>query len=223
MKSFHIILKNHKLGEELGYKNIEIAKKFGLDSSVFDGIPGNNCLHLFKENNIKNARGLKTLGQRGCFLSHFLLWKHCIELNETIAILEHDGIFLRELPSNIENKFTDICRLESFKHWDPDYETQILDNIAKRIDVIKLPTEFHNRYTGDFYVGYYGYLIKPSGAQKLIQHAKEVGICPIDSYISSGVVDIVSTVPGVVRLDPVYIGRVTELSTTYNFDNALNG
>jgi len=222
MKSFHIILKNHKLGEELGYKNIEIAKSFGLDASVFDAIPGNTCFHLFKENKIRAAKqGIGTDGQRGCFLSHYFLWKHCIKLNEPIAILEHDGVFLRPLPENIEEQFTDICRLEAYRHWDPEYENLTINGLSKNVEIKKLPTEFRNRHTGEYYIGYYGYLIKPSGAEKLVQHAKHVGICPVDQYVATGVVDIVSTIPSVVRLEELYIGRVDELSTTSNSDNAF--
>jgi glycosyl transferase, family 25 len=221
MKSFHIILKNHKLGQELGYKNIDIAKSFGLDASVFDGIPGNDCKHIFKQHKILHgSRGISGIGQRGCFLSHYLLWRHCIKLNESIAILEHDGVFLRPLPENVEEQFTDVCRLEAYRHWDPEYENLVTGGIDKNVEIKKLSTEFRNRYTGEYYIGYYGYLIKPSGAQKLVQHAKHAGICPVDQYVATGVVDIVSTIPSVVRLEQLYIGRVDELSTTSNFDNA---
>ena len=72
-------------------------------------------------------------------------------------------------------------------------------------------------------VYYYGYLIKPSGAEKLIQHAKNTGAIPVDMFVGTNVVDIVSVSASIVRLDEVYIGRVTELSTTYNFNNALEG
>lgn len=224
MKSFHIILAGHKLGEELGHKNINIAKSFGLDAKLFDAIPGNNCKHIFKEHKIKHGfRGMSGIGQRGCFLSHFLLWKKCLELNETIAVLEHDGVFLRPLPENIESNFNDICRLEPFKHWETDYETQTANSLQHEIKFEKQTTEFYSSYAGRYYVGYYGYLVKPSGAQKLIQHAKTVGAAPVDMFVGTDIVDIVSVTSSVVRLDEVYIGRVTELSTTYNFNNSLVG
>lgn len=224
MKSFHIVLKGHKLGEELGNKNIEIAKSYGLDAEIFFGVPGNNCKDIFKQHKIKSGfRGISSIGQRGCFLSHFLLWKKCMELNEPIAILEHDGVFIRPLPDNIENNFTDICRLETFKHWDLEYESQTVASLSQSIKFEKLTTEFNNPVTGRFYCGYYGYLIKPSGASKLIKHAKTVGAIPVDMFVGTNIVDIVSVTASVVRLDEVYIGRVTELSTTYNFNNALDG
>lgn len=224
MKSFHIVLTGHKLGEELGKKNIEIAKSFGLDAKLFPGIPGNDCKHIFVEHKIRNGfRGINAIGQRGCFLSHFLLWKKCVELNEPIAILEHDGVFLRSIPADIEQHFTDVCRLESFKHWDPAYETQTAASLGKNVTFEKLDSEFYDPLTGTFYVGYYGYLIKPCGAQKLINHAKKIGAIPVDMFVGANVVDIISVTASIVRLDEVYIGRVTELSTTYNFNNALNG
>lgn len=220
MKSFHIVLKGHSLGEELGYKNINIAKSFGMEAELFDAVPGNNCKHIFKEQKVKNGfRAISSPGQRGCFLSHFLLWKKCVEMNTTISILEHDGVFLRPLPNNIEQNFEDICRLDPFHHWEENYEQQTTESLSKIIEFKKFETSYSNPITGKFYIGYYGYLIKPSGAKKLIRQAKDVGALPVDWFVGTDIVDVVSVTTSIVRLDPVYIGRVTELSTTYDFNN----
>jgi glycosyl transferase family 25 len=221
MKSFHIILKDHKLGEELGNKNIAIAKQFGLDANLFEAVPGNDCSHLFKQHKVRPPHTRK-LGHHGCFMSHFLLWKKCIELNETIVILEHDGVFLRTLPDNIEDNFLDICRLDSCCAWKDSYEDDIQAVLDNPIGYFKPDTVYKEKAFGNFYIGQYGYLIKPQAAEKLVKRAKQIGAHAVDMFIGTLVVDIVSVNSTIVRLDPVYLGKGVSLSTTDNFDQNAN-
>lgn len=216
------MLAGHSLGEELGTKNIQIAKDFGLNASLFNAIPGNNCSQLYKQHKVRPPRTNK-LGHHGCFMSHFLLWKKCIELNETIVILEHDGVFLRPLPDNIENNFIDICRLDPCIFWKDSYEADLALGLTKLIDYCKPDTVYRERYFGNFYIGQYGYLIKPSGADKLVKQAKKVGGFAVDMFIGTNIVDIVSVTSPVVRLDSTYTGKGISLSTTDDFDKNANG
>jgi GR25 family glycosyltransferase involved in LPS biosynthesis len=221
MKSFHIILKDHKLGQELGKKNVELAKKFGMDATAFEAIPGNNCLHLFKQHKVRPIQTNK-IGHLGCFMSHFLLWKKCIELNETIAILEHDGVFLRRLPDDIEDNFIDVCRLDSCIFWQDSYEADLQQSIDKPITYFKPETVYKEKGFGSYYIGYYGYLIKPCGAEKLIKRAKTIGAHAVDMFVSTDVVDIVSVSSTAVRLDPFCVGKGYSVSTTDDFDKNIN-
>lgn len=43
-----------------------------------------------------------TLGQLGCFASHYLLWQKCIELNQPIIVMEDDAILLDNFSSTID-------------------------------------------------------------------------------------------------------------------------
>ena len=211
MKSFHIILQDHELGETLGYKNIEIARSFGLDAHMH---PGVRVTKPFKEEfsqyNISKIAGIemRLRGQQGCFLAHFQLWQKCLELNEPIVICEHDGVFVRPLPDNIL-KFEHVLRLEPFRHWKDDYEENIKNSLNKEVVIETAPTEFKTHY-----VGYYGYAIKPQGAKRLIKRAQRKGVKSVDRFIDNGVVDIKSVSASVIRLDQEYIGKVKELSTT---------
>jgi GR25 family glycosyltransferase involved in LPS biosynthesis len=212
MKSFHIILPGHELGETLGYKNIEIAKVFGLDAQMHPGVkitkPFREEFAPYDITTIASKEGEYT-GQQGCFLAHFQLWQKCLELDEPIIICEHDGVFIRELPEKCLKKFTDVLRLESFHHWLPEYVEKTESSLNNKVSVKTLKTRYRT-----FYVGYYGYVIKPSGASKLINQAQTVGIRSVDSFIDNRVVDIKSVTSSVVTLDKTYIGRVAELSTT---------
>lgn len=221
MKSFHIILTGHKLGEELGNKNIQLAKDFGLEAQLFEAVPGNNCQHLFKQHKVRPLRTEK-LGHWGCFMSHFLLWKRCLELNETILILEHDGMFIRPLPKDIEDNFVDVCRLDPCIFWKDSYEADLEKSLNNAISYYKPETVYKDPYFGNFYIGQYGYLIKPSGADKLVKQAKKVGGWAVDMFVGTNAVDIVSTTTTIVRLDPFMTGKGISVSTTDNFDKNAN-
>lgn len=221
MKSFHITLKDHKLGQELGKKNINIAKSFGIDANMFEAVPGNDCLHLFKQHKVRPPQTNK-VGHLGCFMSHFLLWKKCIELNETIAILEHDGVFLRSLPDNIEDNFIDICRLDPCIFWKDSYEHDVDQCKNNPIEYFKPETEYKEKGFGNFYIGQYGYLIKPSAAEKLVIRAKKIGAHAVDMFVCTDAVDIVSVTSTIVRLDPYCIGKGLTVSTTDDFDKNIN-
>ena len=210
MKSFHIILEGHTLGENLGYKNIEIAKSFGLDAHMHPGVKITKTFEEeFNSYGITKIASLeaKLKGQQGCFLAHFQLWQKCLDLNESIVICEHDGVFIRNIPTNLE--FTDILRLDTFEHWKTDYNFKIEKSLKDPITVQILPTDYQTHY-----VGYYGYIISPQGAKKLIKRAQRKGIKSVDRFIDKQFVDIKSVSASIVRLDKTYIGRVKELSTT---------
>ena len=216
MQSFHIVLKGHELGETLGAKNIKIAQSFGLNASLHPGVSGDTCMSLYKKYNINSFlhKGMRNPGQRGCFLAHFQLWQKCLELDQPIVICEHDGVFLRSLPNNILD-FNHVLRLDSFKHWQEDYEDNIKTSTNSKVQITTLPTEFITHY-----VGYYGYVIKPEGALTLINHAQQVGVMPVDQFIDNRIVDIKSVTASIVRLDETYNGKGATLSTTYNYNNA---
>jgi glycosyl transferase family 25 len=188
---------------------------------MFEAVPGNNCKHLFKQHKVRPPQTEK-LGHHGCFMSHFLLWKRCIELNETIVILEHDGVFIRTLPEDIENNFIDICRLDPCMFWKDRYEEDLTAVLDKPVEYFKPDTIYKEKDFGNFYIGQYGYLIKPCAAEKLVVRAKQIGAHAVDMFISTKTVDIVSVTSTVVRLDSYYMGKGVSASTTDDFDKNIN-
>ena len=205
-------MQGHELGETLGYKNIEIARSFGLDAHMHPGVkitkPFQEEFSKYNITTIASKEGQYT-GQQGCFLAHFQLWQKCLELDEPIVICEHDGVFIRKLPKKFLKKFTDVLRLESFHHWLPEYVEKTESSLNNKVGIKTLKTRYRTHY-----VGYYGYVIKPSGASKLIKQAQTEGIRSVDTFIDNRIVDIKSVTSSIVTLDRTYIGRVKELSTT---------
>jgi len=111
-------------------------------------------------------------GVRGCFLSHYRLWQQCLELNQPIGIFEHDIEFLKPF-SNKE--FDHVLKLEGF-------------NLKK------------SRPAGEWYEGARAYILKPDGAQRLIDWVQTNGAIPADVCIGLNVVDIVLQTDKLVRI-----------------------
>jgi GR25 family glycosyltransferase involved in LPS biosynthesis len=85
-----------------------------------------------------------------CFASHLELWRKCIELNETILILEHDAIFIKPLPHVEFDKCITFgrpsyIRTNHIATEAPVYGVQILRDVN--------------------FLGHHAYMIKPEAAK----------------------------------------------------------
>jgi hypothetical protein len=103
-------------------------------------------------------------GAQGCWISHFDLWQHCVDLAHSIIVLEHDVI--------------------AQSGWDPE--------IADRRELIKLyrsaPVKT-NTITGQWSLGAHAYYLTPSNAQLLITHSRCHGAQALDKHLGDRVVD----------------------------------
>lgn len=118
-----------------------------------------------------------------CFLSHYLLWKKCAEQDEPILVLEHDAIFISPLDlEELALSHPDIIGIN-----DPrgatrkslEYHELIQKNPKKiqpvpTIDDLKIPQGL---------AGNSAYIIKPTGAKKLLELVKEFGAWPNDALM----------------------------------------
>lgn len=147
-----------------------------IDFQFFKAINGkeNPDFYLFKKHNAEKRfkyKGSKTtLGQLGCFASHYLLWEECVKQNKPIIILEDDAI--------LHNSFCDIYAfLGSEKN---SYEFLWLSPPApaRRSQKGKFIAKIENTQSDvqQFYKGWAnttGYYITPKAAQKLLEHNQE--------------------------------------------------
>lgn len=102
-----IVIKDNEASEYYANyctKNWEI---FGLEVKRFDAIVPKDLESLkelkWEKYNAryldKNIEAEFTDTEKGCFYSHYMLWKKCIEKNEPIMVLEHDSYL--ENPENL--------------------------------------------------------------------------------------------------------------------------
>jgi GR25 family glycosyltransferase involved in LPS biosynthesis len=167
MKSYIIRLKEYKNSVEWASNAYNSAKKHKWNVEYFEGYNG---LHhsleefsLFKNpNHPKSKKSFQRPGTVGCFLSHYHLWKKCINLNESICILEHDVIIHAHFP---KIEFQDVYKF------------------------VKGP-ETKPIYIGDWWASGAGYCVSPQGANKLINFAETKGVMPADIMLNTGIVDM---------------------------------
>lgn len=167
MKSYIIRLSDFSNSIEWSNRAYETAKFYNWDVSYFEGI--NGLVSSLSDYNIvsnklykKAQKSFEKPGPCGCFLSHYLLWNKCIELNESICVLEHDTI--------INNFFPDI-------------------NFKDILKFVKGP-KTKPAYIGEWWASGAGYCVSVTGATKLVNFVKENGAMPADVMLNTGIVDI---------------------------------
>jgi GR25 family glycosyltransferase involved in LPS biosynthesis len=98
-----------------------------------------------------------SLGEQGCFYSHYRLWEKCVELNEPIVIWEDDIVLVRNyLPIDWEDVLVLALghpgKTEKYRHY---YDTPLGEAEAADYYQSSMP-------------GCCGYAIKPHAAKKLL-------------------------------------------------------
>jgi GR25 family glycosyltransferase involved in LPS biosynthesis len=229
MKTFIIRLQNNSISEKYASECVQQAKQFGIDVEYFDAINGleyqDHLTRLQIQPRYKFKKG--KAGVFGCFLSHYYLWKQCVETNQPFLILEHDGYFIKPLPNNILDTFTDVLKLDTLDPFSKQYNNLITEQQSQPLVISKYynsqaktvdPTLNWGEKikTGNYIRGAYSYIIKPHAAKKIINWIDENGFVPADQQIGDSVVDIQVVTPTIVRLHPDYLNRIGELSLTGN-------
>lgn len=222
MKYKIICLKESDISVKYTNECIEQAKKFNIRLEIFDGIHGNDSEKHINDLNIKRKWNFKAgrKGVDGCFLSHFYLWKKCVEDNEPYLILEHDGYFIKPLPEDILNHFSDVLKLDNYNPFKETYNTDINKDTNKKVSYIKYENSLVKNVslneTGTYFKGAYSYIIKPHAAKKIIEFVYDKGFLPADVLLGDAILDLKVTIPTIARLHPDYFNRVKELSLTRN-------
>lgn len=172
MKVFVISLKNSARREHVAAMLNELSIPF----SFFDAIDGRKD-HEFKSKHSFLARNYLTSnpllpGEIGCYASHYSMWQKCVDIDESIVVLEDDieltehtlSVF-KELKS-LHEKY-DYIRLEHARHGFTDITQQ---------NDIKVIRWLNGR------VGTRGYSINPIAARKLLENSTH-WMVPVDNYI----------------------------------------
>jgi len=211
----------------------EQAERFGIEAKYFKAINGLDADKHYKLTKVpKPKKSIKKgrPGVLGCFFSHYYLWKQCSEQSEPFCILEHDGYFIRPVSKELIDNFDDVLKLDRCDPYSSNYN-QILE-LEKDLPVTvekytnSSPKAIHKIGTGNYFKGAYSYILKPSGAKKLINfiHANESGKGhrPADQQIGDAVLNTWTTVPTVARLHPFYsIGTNLKTSSLTGNSNLL--
>ena len=213
-KAYVITMNDRSFSEELADDCVASGKQFNINIEKFDAVQLDDVDPVYKKFGLRPFPKLKksrdTKGVRGCFCSHYLLWLKCIELNEPIMILEHDALFIRPIPKDIVNKFSELCNLDAYSRTSKVYEDHL--KLFENYDVIahQPKTQTHTFKSGFHYYdkecikGLHAYFIKPQGAKSLIDFARNKGVLPADVHVNAQSVALTKTKYSLCRINPKY-------------------
>ena len=205
MKAFAIVVPDNKISIS-GFNELkESYEKYGhedglemheaIELNKVEGYCGGNGLTWnypwegqeldMKSGMLKSAYQTADKKKRmSCFLSHWYLWQKCKNLNETILILEHDSRFIKRLPadSTFDKAPFDIIGIN-----DPSMATRkskiYHDKILEKIDFFQPVPRIDEYNIPQGLAGNSSYVIKPEGAQLMIDLTQEYGMWPNDALM----------------------------------------
>lgn len=167
MKAFIITLK-HNSNAIKQLENCKLsAEQWGWTAEVFWAIDGkllsNNDFR--KENLFLNpeTKIYRRPGAQGCFMSHWALWKYCVEINQPIIVLESDAHIIAKLPE--------------------------IDFTKGLVKLHKDRGTKHSSVTGRWSKGSHAYALDPGHASRLINGILSTEVKPTDKAIGSNFVD----------------------------------
>ena len=199
---------------------IDSGKQFNINVIPYAGVYSNIDNIIANEELIINPGGAHKVTRRGkgvlgCFLSHYFLWKMCVEKNMPIGVLEYDAIIIKEVPNNLLDQFDDYLNLDYTRHTHlglsskgHEYTNQIELEKHNQIEVkpleenLKSKKHYFKYINNNHIKGAFGYIIKPSGAKKLVDATKEHGILPADVQPNLYYCDVKYVTPSIVMLNP---------------------
>ena len=131
-------------------------------------------LQVPKKSNKKLSKFGDLPGAQGCFLSHYMLWQRCVELDQPIIVLEDDAVILGPMPEIITDK--DLIKLHNPRHM------------------------HQHKKLGAWAPGAFAYWLTPEGAKKLIDFSKNDGPGHADKLIGSNILNWDYLNPHIVKL-----------------------
>lgn len=205
MKAFIIRLDGNSLSEQLADDVFKSALAVDLEPEFFSAINRTNVDEFLDSQNITVAKDKKMLepGTRGCFASHYSLWLKCIDLDEPIVILEHDAILLKPV-KKLLRKTIDVCHLDPYNPYSNSYNDDVTIDNGVGIQDYENARDKEKRITGKYFRGAYGYILKPQGAQKLVEFVKNWGAFTADRTICENAVYLQCSLSSHVRLHPFF-------------------
>ena len=200
MKAYAIVIKSHRLSEEafdvLSQSSKGVGNKF--DINKFEAVTPDYVDQTMKDHNIvwnypwiDKETCLQTglvkaayktdnrKARMACALSHYLLWKTCVTLNEPVMILEHDAKFVEKIDFDINDCNMSVLGINNplgATRRSRDFYTTVTNNkqwvqLVPKIDHYDIPQGL---------AGNSAYIIKPAGASKMVDLVKQHGLWPND-------------------------------------------
>lgn len=158
----------------------EALDGLGVEFEFFSGIDGWHEEHLWLSRHDERASILDhqkplSVGEVGCFASHYLLWQRCFRAREPFVILEDDVTVASEFPRALDAARELIVKLRLIRlglvwgMWDHS-----LVGHSQGFEIVQ--------YKSQSVTGTQGYALSPEAAGSLLAHAA-VWSLPLDLYM----------------------------------------
>lgn len=195
MRMVCIHTKQHKESVKIANRCVKSAKEIGYNVESYPAVYWREMDAIHKQHNLTkkykpipntNATTATTCPafRMANGTTHYLLYKWCVEKNESICIVEHDSVFVGQIPTAIENG---IIQISSHSKVQMDKEKLYHCTRAKKMR--KYQPDFV--YKWDAYEGVIrhpltgtngtsGYIIHPGAAKKMVEYIEHDGIAYAD-------------------------------------------
>jgi glycosyl transferase family 25 len=175
MKNFIICLSRIPESKATALNLKKQLKNYGVVAELFEGTYGNDAVEMMEQEkrvfhpwgikgpncpadpNDKSVVKASTPGVKGCFYSHYRLWKRCVELDQPIIIWEDDIVLSRPF---VPVEFQDVLVIAL------GHPTKSQGYLSYLEDPTGEPEA--QEYRQASMPGCCGYVIKPHAAKKLV-------------------------------------------------------
>lgn len=183
--TYIITIKNHAQSEEMAQRCLESCSKVNQKAQIWEAFDGTDGtvkipLHAIGKDYLKYLKLVNftlTPPEVCCLLSHVSLWSRCIEIDQPIAILEHDAIMVAKYTHHMA--FNAIVYLGSIEQAQSNYW-----------NLIPIYAQLSPDYR--YILRTHAYSIDPMMARNLLSHVIKYGIhTAVDVMIRADIFSIV--------------------------------
>jgi hypothetical protein len=169
-KAYIIRIKNNAVSESLAQRCIKSCRSINMPYQLWDAydglsdfikIPDHLKDHAFMKM-IKINDHFISRGEAACALSHISLWSRCLEIEQSIVILEHDSIMIK--PYLEHQVYNSICYLGSDEQVNHGFQIRLT------------PPHGSDGNNYHFICRAHSYAIDPPVARMLLCHVLRYGI-----------------------------------------------
>lgn len=175
MKGYVVTLLQKPESVEIAKRCIESAKKYNIVVEIFPAVDKEVAQQELLLEGLKQSSFDESFSNTnaviGNFISQYRIWKQILESNQPGIVLEHDAVFVSDLP-DLTGK-GDIINLGKPSYG--KFQTKPTAGIYKMF----------SKQGGLYAPGAHGYYITPTGAKQLISEAKKTGAAPCDLFLSN--------------------------------------
>ncbi|NBU68422.1 MAG: hypothetical protein EBS49_02165 [Verrucomicrobia bacterium] len=214
-----ITLLGNAHSEQVSRECVEQAAKFGINVEIFSAIYGTDRKSHLNKLGLRPFPNYKMkVGAYGCMLSHYYLYQYCLEIDEPLLVLEHDGYLMEPLEPWLLDQFEDVLKLDIYSPYQEKYNTNIDNSKSVELTIRHDISGIHKKSSYGWYSwGAYAYILKPSGARKILDKIHTTGYMKADLMLGTNVLTVSIPSRPLARLHPMYNSQnIDALSLTHN-------